>query len=436
MPKITIIGAGSSVFARRLVTDILTWPSLQNSTIALMDINVDKLDTMTALTRRMIDQVGVEATVESSTDLKQALVKADCVAVAIRVGQGYPHIEIPLKYGVDQSIGDTLGPGGVFYFLSNAPAVVNIAAVMEEVCPGALMLNYTNPMAMLSSVVHEMTGIRYVGLCHSVQGTAMDLARYISAPFEEVSYCVAGINHMAWFLKFRWKGRDAYPLLWAAMKKPDIYNQDRVRWEIMKHFGLFVTESSIHNSEYMPYFRRTPELINHYTHEKMWGVGPTYGMTFKERAVYIQKYLDSSSKKNKLLAYGDEEIEIEASQEYFSYILNALETNEPYVFNGNVPNTGLITNLPDGSMVEVPIMVDGCGLHPCYIEDLPPGLAALNRTSLNVQELAVKGFIEKNREFIYQAVQLDPLTSSVLPLPEIRKKVDELFKVHEKYLTL
>jgi len=222
----------------------------------------------------------------------------------------------------------------------------------------------------------------------------------------------------------------------GEMKVISVIEDQAVIRKILKHLGLFVTESSIHNSEYMPYFRRTRELVNQYTHEKMWGVGKTYGMTFKERMVYIQKFLDSSSKKNKLLAYGDEEIEIEASQEYFSHILNSLETNEPYVFNGNIPNTGLISNLPDGSVVEVPIMVDGCGLHPCHIGDLPPGLAVLNRTNLNVQELAVKGFIDKNRELIYQAVQLDPLTSSVLPLPEIRKMVDELFKAHEKYHTI
>jgi len=436
MPKITVVGAGSFVFARRLVTDILTWPSLSDSTIALMDINQDRLDTMAALARRMVDQTKTGAEIQSTTDLHEALAEADYVAVAVRVGQGYPHIEIPLKYGVDQAIGDTLGPGGVFYFLSNAPAVVNVALTMKEVCPEALMLNYTNPMVMLSWAVAEAAGIRYVGLCHSVQGTAMDLAGYIGAPFEEVSYLAAGINHMAWFLKYEWQGRDAYPLLREAMKDPDIYHRDMVKWEIMKHFGAFVTESSIHNSEYMPYFRRTPELTARYTHEKMWGVGQTFGLTFKEREAFIQNILDKLSENNRKLAYGDDEIEIERSHEYFSHILNAVETNEPYVFNGNVPNTGLIDNLPANSVVEVPIMADGCGLHPCHVGALPPGLAALNRTNLNVQELAVRGYLEKNQELIYQAVQLDPLTAAVLPLPDIRRMVDELFEAHEKYLTI
>jgi len=238
MPKIAIVGAGSFVFARRLVTDILTWPSLQDSTIALMDIDETKLETMAALTQRMVGQTQTGATVEATTDLRAALDGADYVTVSIRVGQGREHIEIPQKYGIDQAIGDTTGPGGVFYFIRNAPAMINIARTMEEVCPGAWMLNYTNPMVMLCWAIEQMSSIRYVGLCHSVQGTAMALADYIGAPFNEVSYWVAGINHMAWFLKFLWNGQDAYPLLWEAMKAPEIYERDIVKWEIMKHFGM------------------------------------------------------------------------------------------------------------------------------------------------------------------------------------------------------
>ena len=204
--KITVIGAGSFVFARRLVTDVLTWPSLQDAAIALMDIDESKLSIMAALARRMVAQAGTGATVEGTTDLEAALDGADYVAVTIRVGQSRAHIDIPLQYGIDQAIGDTSGPGGVFYFLRNAPAVVHIAQAMARLCPDALMLNYTNPMVMLSWAVTSLTDIRYVGLCHSVQGTAMTLADYVGAPFEEVSYWVAGINHMAWFLKFLWQG--------------------------------------------------------------------------------------------------------------------------------------------------------------------------------------------------------------------------------------
>ncbi|MBN1933632.1 MAG: alpha-galactosidase [Anaerolineae bacterium] len=433
MPKIVVVGAGSFVFARRLVTDILTWPSLQDSVIALMDVNEEKLATMAALTRRMVAQTGTGARIEASTDLRTALDGADYVTVSIRVGQGRDEVEIPRRYGIDQAIGDTTGPGGVFYFLRNAPAVIDIAKTMEAVCPGALMLNYTNPMVMLCWAIARLSNIRCVGLCHSVQGTAMTLAEYIGAPFDQVAYWVAGINHMAWFLKFLWNGRDAYPLLWKAMENPEIYERDIVKWEVMKYFGAFVSESSIHMSEYVPYFRRTPELIERHTSGKMWGVPPK-GMSLEERMASWQKRRQAQEEENHRLAFGDDAIPIERSHEYFSHILNAVETNVPYVFNGNVLNTGLITNLLPRSVVEVPILVDGCGLHPCYVGDLPPALAGLNLGSLTLQELAVKGFVERDRECIYQAIQLDPLTATRLSLPEIRRMTDDLFEAHSGYI--
>jgi alpha-galactosidase len=309
---------------------------------------------------------------------------------------------------------------------------------MEQRCPDALMLNYTNPMAMLSWAITALTGIRYVGLCHSVQGTAMNLADYIGIPFEEVSYWAAGINHMAWYLKFQWKGEDAYPLLWKAMEDPEVYARDIVKWEVMKHFGAFVSESSVHMSEYVPYFRRTPDLIDRHTDPRMWGVSPK-GMSREERRQAWVTRREEQEAENRRLAYGDDEIAVVRSHEYFSRILNAAETNVPYVMNGNVPNTGLITNLPTGpsdrrAIVEVPIVVDGCGLHPCYVGDLPPALAALNRSNLAVIELAVKGYLERDRESIYRAIQLDPLTASLLSLAEIRQMVDEMFEAHADYI--
>lgn len=435
MPKIAVVGAGSHVFARRLVTDVLTWPSLCDSTITLMDINEAALAPMAALARRMVKQAGTSATIEATTDLEEALQGADYVSVSIRVGDSDNHVTIPLKYGIDQAVGDTAGPGGVFYFLKNAPAVIEIARAMQRVCPDALMLNYTNPMVMLSWAVKELAPVRYVGLCHSVQGTAMHLAEYIGAPFDEVAYWVAGINHMAWFLEYRWKGQDAYPLIRKAMEDPAIYGRDIVKWEVMKHFGAFVSESSIHMSEYVPYFRRTPELIDQHTNEAMWGVG-TKGETRAQRRARYAERRKAQDAEIERLAYGDEPIEISRSHEFFARILNACETNTPYVFNGNVPNTGLISNLVQNGVVEVPILVDGCGLHPCHVGDLPPALAALNRGSLNLQELAVKGFIEQDREAIYRAIQLDPLTASKLSLAEIRCMVDEMFAADGAYLSL
>ena len=415
------------------MTDILTWPSLQDSTISLMDLNESKLETMAALARRMIVQKGTGAKVEASTDLRAAIDGADYVTVSISVGRSRDHVEIPLRYGVDQAIGDTSGPGGVFYYLRNAPAMINIAKTMEETCPGALMLNYTNPMTMLCWTMEAMSSIRYVGLCHSVQGTATDLAEYIGAPVEDLSYWVAGINHMAWFLKLGWKGQDAYPLLREAMRSSEIYERDIVKWEIMKHFGAFVSESSIHNSEYMPYFRRTPDLIDAHTDAKMWGVSPKGTSREERRAMFMQRR-QSQEQENERLAFGDEDIPIERSHEYFSHILNAIEVDSPYVFHGNVPNTGLITNLRPGAIVEVPILADGCGLHPLFVGDLPPALAALNQPHLSLYELAVKGFVEQNREFIYRAVQLDPLTTTKVSLPDIRRMVDEIFEAYRAHI--
>lgn len=433
MPKLTIVGAGSFVFARRLITDMLTFPSLRNSTITLMDIDQIRLDRMTKLARRVVQQEKIGAVIEATTDLEKACEGADYVAAMIRVGNSWNNVLVPSKYDISYGIGDTSGISGVFYYLYNAPAILNIARVMEKVCPQALLLNYTNPMTMLSWTVQELTKIKYVGLCHSVQGTAQQLASYIHAPFSEISYRVAGINHMAWFLDFRWNGEDAYPLLWEAMQDPDIYVQDIVRWEILKYFGAFITESSIHNSEYNAYFRRTHELIDQHMHEKMWGVTPK-SWTKEERLAFFQKMRVEQEQENARLADGNETIPVERSHEYFSRILNALETNEAYVFNGNVRNNGLITNLPPDCVAEVPILADGTGLHACYIGALPPALAAYDRMNLNVQELGVRGFIERDRKYIYQAAQMDSLVFSKLALPEIKKLVDEMFETDKNLI--
>ncbi|MHB1317059.1 MAG: family 4 glycosyl hydrolase [Anaerolineae bacterium] len=436
MPKITIVGAGSHVFARRPIADALQWPSLRDSTICLMDVNRDSLDTMVALASKMVRQLGVGARIEATTDLAEALADSDYVSVSIRVGDTHNNVSVPAKYGIMHSVGDTMGPGGVFYFLRNAPAVIEIARTLEKVSPNALMLNYTNPMVMLSWAVKELTGIRYVGLCHSVQGTAMTMAGYLNVSFEDVSYWAAGINHMAWFLKYNVKGEDAYPLLFKAMEDPDVYNRDIVKFEVMKYFGAFVSESSIHMSEYVPYFRRTPELIARHTHEKMWGVGPTTTMSRADRMAEYARRREEADREMHALAYNDAEVPIDLSHEYFSRILNAIETNVPYTFNGNVPNTGLISNLPSNAVVEVPILTDAMGLHPCHVGALPPALAALNSSNLYVQELAVKGLIEKNREYIYQALQVDPLTASLLSLDKIREMTDEMFAADSDYIAI
>jgi len=432
MAKIVLVGAGSHSFARKLIGDILTWPSLNSGTICLMDIDIDKLKGMTDYTRKAVKELGLDTTIESTTDLRRALQGADYVTDAIRRSSSRAHVEIPARYGINQAVGDTTGPGGVFYFLLNAPVVVEIAQTMDEVCPNALLLNYTNPMVMLSWAVDLLSEISYVGLCHSIQGTSQDMAKYIGAPYDEVRYWAAGINHMAWFLDFTWKGQDAYPLLLEAMSNPDIYEQDIVKFELLKHFGRFVSESSIHNSEYMPYFRRTPEMIDRYTSEQMWGVAPK-GV---DRVAMWQERRKAQDEAMREMIYGDAPLDIERSHEFCTEIINAIESNVPIRINGNVPNTGLITNLPQGAVVEVPILVDGMGLHPCYVGELPPALAGLNRSSLVVQELAVQGYVQGDRELIYQALQMDPLTASLLTLDEIRQMGDEMFAADAEWITI
>ena len=433
MPKLTIVGAGSFVFARRLITDMLTYSSLKDFTISLMDINESKLEMMGRLATRMVEQEKTNAKIEVTTDLRQACEGADYVTTLIRVGDDWNNVHIPRKYGIDYAIGDTSGISGTFYFLRNASAILNVARAMEEVAPEGFLLNYTNPMTMLSKTILDLTQIKYVGLCHSVQGTAQQLAEYINVPFDDISYKVAGINHMAWFLDFKYKGKDAYPLLWKALENPEVYEKDVVRWEILKYFGAFVTESSIHNSEYNSFFRREPEMIDRYTNEKMWGVMPKH-WTAEERLAYFDKMRIEQEEENKKLINGDAPIPVERSHEYFTRILNAVETNQPYVFNGNVRNNGLISNLPGNSVVEVPITADGTGLHPCFIGELPPVLAAYDQINLQVQELAVKGFIEKDRKYIYQAALMDPLVASKLQFPEIHKMVDEMFASDERFI--
>ncbi len=427
MPKIAIIGAGSAVFARRLLTDFLATPSLCKSHIALMDISDAALETITAWTQHAIASNNLEATVEATTDRRAALKDADYVIISIRVGGVDAVLEdfrITSNYGVDHSVADTMGPGGVFYFLRNGSEIVRIAQDMEELCPNALMLNYTNPMVMICWAVSELTTIRNVGLCHSVQGTAFQLADYMGIPRNELRYWTAGINHMAWYLKLEHRGQDLYPRLHEAMAKAEVYEKDRIRFEILKHFGAFVTESSVHMSEYVPYFRRDPALLEQYhltsSRDRDWSAWQN-----RRDEKYEQLVQEVQEKAP---------IALERSHEYCAFILDAIETNMPFRFNGNVRNNGVITNLPANAVVEVPILTDGTGLHPCYVGALPPELAALNRTNLNVQEVVVEALKRQDRELVYRAVQLDPLTSAVCSLDETRQMVDELFAAQEAWL--
>jgi alpha-galactosidase len=444
MAKIVIIGAGSLVFASRLTTDILSVPELADSTIVYVDIDQAVLDLISRFGRQVIAQEKLSATIEATQNRAEALAGADYVITTFRVGGMEAtalDIQIPLKYGLDQAVGDTLGPGGIFYGQCHIPLLLDICRDMERLCPDALLINHTNPMVMLCWAVNSATRIKNVGLCHSVQHTSEQLAGHIGAPYEEVRYWVAGINHMAWFLEFEWRGQDAYPLLRQRLAEWDraggdeklrvedlpaspYYGSepwpwDTVRRELFRQFGYYVTESTPHLSEYLPYFRRNPELMQRYT------------LRQQSPEVFEGRWLSRRDEQREKLcqqAEGVEPIPMARSSEYTSYIIEAMETDKPYRVNVNVANTGLITNLPADCVVEVPCLVDGLGVHPCYVGPLPPQLAALNRTNINVQELAVKAALEGDREALHQAVALDPLTSALLPFKEMRQMVDEMFE--------
>jgi len=435
MPKITIIGAGSLIFSRQLIWDILSFPELSESQICLMDIDGKRLDLVTQLAKKIVKDKRWGAKIECTLDRQKALEGADYVIVTIEVGglEAYlSDIYIPDKYGINQNVGDTMGPGGVFRALRTVPVMVEICKDMEKACPDAYLLNCTNPMAINCWAMNKVSKIKKVGLCHSVQGTARQLASYMQIPHEELSYWVAGINHMAWFLELKWRDKDAYPILRKVAEDKNLWERvigdhkkygmkDIVRFKIMEYFGYFVTESSYHMSEYIPYFRKNKQQI-----EEL-GVSCRWWLDYKKTPdLHIQKIKDQIA--------GKKEIKMEKSDEYAPQIIHSLYTGKSCRINGNVENKGLITNLPEGSCVEVPCVVDKTGIHPCYIGDLPSQCAALNRTNINVQELAVKAALTGKKEKILQAVALDPLTSSILTLDEIKKMVDEMLEAETKYL--
>jgi len=428
MPRTVIIGAGSH-FGARLSTDILAHPELREGAIALVDIDPEHLRCAEAYVRKVVELHGAPVTVEASTDRRALLEGADFVIVSVAVGgpaySGVPYyreIAIPRRYGVSQQVGDTIGPGGLFRAFRTAPTMLAICRDLEELCPRALVLNYTNPMAILCWAMTEATRARCVGLCHSVQHTSRQLAEYIGKPFEETSSQVAGINHMAWFLEFRWRGEDAYPLLRAAMENPEVLARDRVRFELFRHFDTFVTESSPHLSEYVPYFRKRPELL-----EPM-------GLQHRdpeERPAAAGHWRPGSRLRRQL--EGLEPIDLAGSPEYASSIVQAVWTGAPARINANVPNAGCITNLPAGCCVEVPCLVDAGGVQPCAVGALPPQLAALNLSNVVSQDLAVQAILEQDARKAYHALLLDPLTAAVCAPWEIRAMFDDLAEAEAEW---
>lgn len=439
MPKITIIGAGSVVFTRNLCSDVLLTPTLQESTIALMDIDPDRLAQAHDLIRAIVERSGLRAKVEATTDRRESVRGADYVITTFQQGglDAYAlDIEIPQRYGVEQCVGDTLGPGGVFRALRTIPVLLDLCRDMDGLAPDALLLNYVNPMAANCWAVAAATGRPCVGLCHSVQGTSEMLAHWIDVPYDEVVYLCAGINHQAWFLKFRRGKEDLYPLIWEAIERPEIYAQEPVRVELMKHFGYFVTESSGHASEYVPYLRKNARMVNEDLVPRFKNEAD-YWFDFGRTGGYLRHCVNAfarAQKEYRELLDGVQELPTERTHEYGSYIIEAVETNHPVCVNGNVPNQGLIDNLPSGCCVEVPCLVDGNGIQPTRVGALPAQLATLNRTNINVQELIVEAAATGAVEAVYHATMLDPLTAAVCTLPQIRSMVDELLAAQAQWL--
>ena len=437
MPKITFIGAGSLVFTRNLCSDTLLAPSLQNSTISLMDIEPGRLEESRKIAQSIVDRRKLSAKIEATTERKSALRDADYVITTFQQGglDAYKlDIEIPRKYGVEQCVGDTLGPGGVFRALRTIPVLFDICQQLDTVAPDALLLNYVNPMAANCWAIDAGTGRPHIGLCHSVQGTSEMLAQWIHVPYNQVTFSCAGINHQSFFLEFRRGKDDLYPAIWDAIERPEIYGKEPVRIDLMKQFGYFVTESSGHASEYVPYFRKNrkmvdEELVPKFTDEvnNWFDYGRTGG--------YLRHCLNRMQKfQNEFEDILAAEPSTTRSHEYGSYIIEAIESNSPISVNGNVPNNGLIDNLPEGCCVEVPCLVTGNGIQPTKFGPLPPQLAALNRTNINVQELIVEAALYSDVDSVYHAVMLDPLTSAICTLPEIRAMVDEMLEAQKPWL--
>lgn len=427
MPKITFIGAGSTVFAKNLLGDILSFPELANSTISLFDIDAERLATSEVVARKVGQAVGAHPTIETTTDRRAALDGADYAINMIQVAGYKPgtvvDFEIPKKYGLRQTIADTLGIGGIMRGLRTIPVILDMCNDMEELCPEVFFLNYVNPMAMNCWAINRASRIKTVGLCHSVQGTAEQLAHDIKVPIEQINYICAGINHVAFYLRFERNGEDLYPQIHQVVAEDRVPDWNRVRYEMFTRLGYFVTESSEHFSEYTPWFikRDRPDLIDR------------FNIPLDE---YITRCENQIAGWHSMRAEleSDEPIEVERSHEYGSLIIHSMETGIPRVVYGNVSNEGLIDNLPHGCCVEVPCLVDKSGLQPTRIGALPPQLAAVMQTNINVQGLTVEAALTRKREHIYHAAMFDPHTAAELSLDQIWSLVDDLIEAHGDWL--
>ena len=430
MSKIALIGAGSTIFAQRLIGDILLTPELAKDTqIALHDIDEDRLRTSEIVTRRITEKLGLKTLVFSSTDRREVLAGSDYVIFMMQVGGYKPStvidFEIPKKYGLRQTIADTLGVGGIMRALRTIPVIRDILMDMEEVCPHAILLNYVNPMAMLCMAINQISpGMKMVGLCHSVQGTAEQLANDLNENIEDVDYFCAGINHMSFYLRFEKKQngikQDLYPRLREIAEQGSMPKDNLVRYEMLKRLGFFVTESSEHFSEYTPWFikRDRPDLIDE------------FNIPLDEYITRCEKQISEWDEQRVSLENKNQSIEVCQSHEYAASIINGLENDKEITINGNVSNEGLIDNLPGNISVEVPCLINTNGIQPVRVGALPTHLAALMMTNINVQQLTVEASLSGKKEHVYHAAMLDPHTAAELSVDEIWHLVDDLLEAH------
>jgi alpha-galactosidase len=430
MSKITIIGAGSAEFSTELIRDVLATPALESGTFALVDIHTGRLELAHQASEKLIAQSGRNWTVEASLDRREVLPGSDYVINTIEVAgrENVRHdYDIPLKYGVDQCIGDTIGPGGLFKALRTLPDWIDILADVERLAPGSLVMNYTNPMSLTVLTGVRASRLPIVGLCHSIQHTSHQMAKYVEIPYEEIDWRAAGVNHLAWFVKFERNGQDLYPLLLEKARIPEIYDQDPVRFEFVKHLGAFCTEGSGHDSEYVPYFRKRPDLVKKYDRSEYVGESGFYANNWPT-------WVENSAQELRDYLAGKREYDMERGEEFASQIIEAMETDVPAVIYGNVPNNGLIDNLPQDGVVEVACLVDRKGVQPTRFGSLPTQLAALDAQHMAFHDLVATAVLDQDREAAVHALMMDPLTAAVCSLEEIRQMFDEMAEAQRDYL--
>ncbi|MGN7360719.1 alpha-galactosidase [Paenibacillus sp. SAF-054] len=429
MTKISIIGAGSA-FTQDIATDILLIEGIEGGTIALVDIDAERLEIARKLVERIIELSGKRWNVIASTDRREVIGGSQFVINQIEVG-GLQTVryeyEIPLKYGVNQCIGDTLGPGGLFKTLRTLPSWMDIIRDVEDLCPDTTILNYTNPMSAVTLLTSRVTSIPVVGLCHSIQNTSRQLAKYASVPYEDMQWRAGGINHMSWFVELTHDGKDLYPVLREKIQNLDLLKKDPVRFDAMKYLGAFVSESSGHFSEYIPYYRKRQSLIDKHCSTGYNGATGYYADNWpiwrRENDEKIVKQLE-----------GALPIELASSNEYAAIIIEAMLKNEPKVIYGNVPNEGLIHNLPGDGVVEVACMVDRNGINPCRFGSLPEHLAALCRSNMAFFDLAVGAVLNNDKEMARHALMVDPLSAAVCSLDEISDMFEELYEAERDFI--